>query len=245
MGHNFYRQHSQKASNRDVLNLEPYIKVDQEKITRKQVLFHGIRFNLDKDILQKIQQAQQTGRHLHISRELLTDLRYYALFEGDNHLQSGLTFCTYYLRSGSEEALMRSVISTDGDIFHQIKSDCLERPNFCRRIASAHYWLIDQLLSQLRLRAFLRLNQLSWGLSLLIVAVMVIPFVQLLMEVNPWLLLVPVVMSWLLQVVLKHLLRLLSPTIGRWVLRKLLSGLVSRKPLEKNIAKGILAWLVP
>jgi hypothetical protein len=122
--------------------LEPYIKVDKEKIARKRFLIHGIRFNLDKDILQKIQQAQHTGRHLHISRELLTDLRYYALLEEDNHLQSGLTFCTYYLRSGSEEALMRSVISADGDIFHQIKSDCLESPNFCRRIASAHYWLI-------------------------------------------------------------------------------------------------------
>ncbi len=245
MGHNFYRQHSQKASDRDGLNLEPYIKVDKEKIARKRFLIHGIRFNLDKDILQKIQQAQHTGRHLHISRELLTDLRYYALLEEDNHLQSGLTFCTYYLRSGSEEALMRSVISADGDIFHQIKSDCLERPNFCRRIASAHYWLIEQLMSQLRLRTLLRLNQLSWGLSLLIVAATVIPFLWPLMAANPWLLLAPVVMCWLLQVVLKRLLRLLSPTITRWALRRVLSGWLSRKPLEKNIAKGILAWLVP
>lgn len=245
MGHNFYRQHSQKASDRDGLNLEPYIKVDQEKITRKRVLIHGIRFNLDKDILQKIQQAQHTGRHLHISRELLTDLRYYALLEEDNHLQSGLTFCTYYLRSGSEEALMRSVISADGDIFHQIKSDCLERPNFCRRIASAHYWLIEQLMSQLRLRTLLRLNQLSWGLSLLIVAATVIPYIQHFMEANPLLLLAPVLMSWLLQVGLQRLLLLLLPTVRRWALRQLLSGLLSRKALKKKMAKGIMGWLVP
>jgi hypothetical protein len=242
---NGQRTKFQKASDRNGLNLEAYIKVDKERITGKRVLFHGIRFHLDKDILKSIQHAQETGRRLYISRELLADLRYYALIDGENRLQSGLTFCTYYLRRGSQEALMRSVISTDGDILHQIKSECLERPNFCRKIASAHYWLIDQLLGQLRLRAILRLNQLSWGLSLLIVATTAIAHIKQLMQVNPWTLLAPVVMAWLLQIGLQRLMRLFLPTVGRWALRRLLSGLLSRQPLEKNIAKGILAWLVP
>ncbi len=242
--HHLYRRRSHKASDQQGLNLEPYIKVDKERITRTRVVFHSIRFNLDKDILREIQQAKETGRHIHISRELLADVRYYALIEGENHLQSGLTFYTYYLRGGSEEALMRSVISTDGDIFHQIKSDCLERPNFCRQIASTHYWLIDQLLGQLRLRGLLRLNLLSWELSLLIVAAMVIPFVPQLMQVNLWMLLALVVMLLLLSIGLQRLLRLFLPTVGRWAVRQLLSSLISRKPRSKKIAKGILAWLV-
>jgi len=243
--HPLRQKHSQKVPNNNGLNLEPYIQVDKEQITRKRVLFHGIHFHLDKDILASIQQAQETGRPLEISRQLLADLRYYVLIDGESRLQSGLTFCTYYLRGGTEEALMRSVISTDGDIIHQIKSDCLERPNFCCRIASAHYWLIDQLLSQLRLRALLKVNLLSWGLSIAITAGTVIPHIQKFMQTSPWMLFAPVVMSWFLQVGLKRLLILLLPTVRRWALRQVLARLLSQSPLDKKIAKGILAWLVP
>jgi hypothetical protein len=239
--HHLSRKYFQESSDQNDLTLAACIQVNKERITRKRVLIHGIRFNLDKDILQRIQQAQATGQQLDISRELLADLRYYALIDGESRLQSGLTFCTYYLRGGSQEALMRSVISTDGDIIHQIKSNCLERPNFCRQIASAHYWLIDQLLGHLRLGALVKLRMLSWGLSLLIVGATVIPYAKQLWLVNPWTLLAPVVMSWLLQ----RLLRLLLPMIGSWALRRMLVSLVSGRFLEKRIAKGILARLVP
>lgn len=245
MPHSLHQKHFQKVSNNNGLNLEPYIQVDKERISRNRVRFHGIRFHLDKDVLASIQQAQETGRSLEISRQLLTDLRYYVLVDGESRLQSGLTFCTYYLWGGTEEALMRSVISTDGDIIHQIKSDCLERPKFCYTIASAHYWLIDQLLSQLRLRVLLKVNLLSWGLSISITAVTVIPYIQQLIQTNPLMLVAPVVMSWFLQVGLKRLLMLLLPTVGRWALRQLLARLLSPKPLDKKIAKGILTWLVP
>ena len=245
MHHHFYRKHSQKPSDRNGLNLEQYITIDTERITRNRRVFHSIRFNLDKDILKKIQQAKETGCHLYISRKLLADLRYYVLIDGENRLQSGLTFYTYYLPNDSKEALMRSVISTDGDIFHQIRSDCLEHPNFCHRLVSAHHWLIDQLLSQLRLGILLRLNWLSWTLSLLITGVIVILYIQQLMAVNLWLLLAPVVMVLLLQRILQPLLILFLPILRRWALRRLFSGLLSRKLLEKKIAKGILEWLVP
>lgn len=237
------RKHLQSSSDRNGLNLEGYIQVDKEKITRRRMLFHGIRFHLDKDVLKQIQQAQEAGYSLEISPELLADLRYYALTNGENRLQSGLTFCTYYLRNDSQEALMRSVISIDGDIIHQIKHDCLEHPNFCRTLVAAHYWLINQLLGQLRMRAFLKLNQLSWGLSVLIVVVTMIPYIKQLIQASPWTLLMPVVMSWLLQVVLRRLLRSFLPIMSRWILRRVLSGLLSSKPLEKRIARGILVRL--
>lgn len=243
MRYHHSQKHLQSSSDRKVLNLEQYIHIDKERITRRRILFHGIRFHLDKDILKKIQQAQELGDSLQISRELLADLRYYALTNGENCLQSGLTFCTYYLRDGSQDALMRSVISIDGDIIHQIKNDCLESPDFCSTLVSAHYWLIDQLLGQLRMRAFLKLNQLSWGLSVVIVVLTIIPYIQQFIQTNPWTLLIPVVMSWLLQVVLKRLLRSFLPIMSRWILRRVLSGLLSRKSLQKRIAKGILARL--
>jgi hypothetical protein len=240
--HHFYRQHSHKSAKQKGLNLEQYIKINQERITRRRVVFHSIRFNLNKDILEKIQHAQETGDHLCLSRELLADLRYYALIDPENHFQSGLTFYTYYWRGDSEESLMRSVILTDGEIFHQIQSDCLERPNFCRKITAAHYWLIEQILSQLRLHIFVRLSLLSWGLSLLIVVV-VMPFLLMLIPVNFLILLVTVVVLWLLQLVIKGLLYLFFPTISRWAVRQVLSGLLSHKLRPKKIAQEILTWL--
>jgi hypothetical protein len=219
----------------DSLDLEPYIKFEKERISRRQVVFHSIRFNLDKDILLKIQEAKTRGLRLYISRQLLADLREYAL------ISSGLTFSTYYLRGGAQEALMRSVIVADGDIFNQIRSDCLERPNFCNQVASAHYWIISQLLVQLRLGAFLKLKLLTWLLTLLIVSLVLIPLIILLVRVNLWLLLPLLIGALIVAVVLQ---RLLLPIVHNLLFRQMLSGLLSRQPFSKKLAKGVLARFV-
>ena len=244
MPHSISRKHSNKSWEHKALDLEPYIQFEQEQITRSRVVFYSIRFNLDKDVLQRIQYAREIGRRLYIAPKLLTDLRYYALIDSENNLQSELTFYTYYLRGADSEALMRSVISTDGEILHQIKSDCLEHADFCRQIAAAHYWLIAQLLSQLRIKAFLHLNGLAGALSWLIVAAIALPWVPLLIEVNPWLLLALLFMALILQRVLQNLMRSLLPRFSRWLLRRVFSGLLSHKPLEQKIAKGILVRFV-
>lgn len=245
MQHSISRKHSNKSGKRSALNLEPYIEFEQEQITRSRVVFHSVRFNLDQDVLQSIQYARDTGRHLDVSREFLTNLRCYALIDPENRLQSDLTFYTYYVGEGAPEAVLRSVISTDGEIFHQIKSDCLESPDWYRQIASAHYWLIDQLLSQLRLGTFVKVDRLLRLVSWFIAIAVAIAVVPLLIQINPWLLLALVLMAWLLQKVIYKLLRSLLPSCTRWTLRHLLSGLLSHKPLDRKIAKGFLARLEP
>ena len=64
MPHPLHQKHFHNVSNNDCLNLEPYIHVDKERITRNRVRVHGIHFQVDQDILASIQQAQETGRHL-------------------------------------------------------------------------------------------------------------------------------------------------------------------------------------
>ena len=236
------QQHSKKATSGKRLNLERYIKINQEKI-RSRILFHSISFHLDSEVLSKIQQAQQEGISLEISRELLGDLRYWALIHGENCLQTELTFYTYYWQDGFEEALMRSVISTDGDILHQIQSQCLEEPQFCQQIAAAHYWLIEQLLSKLRWERLVHLNQLAWVLSLLSTATIVITNFRELVQGELWMWLIPVVMSWVLKLVWQVLLSWLLPTFTRWFLRRLVSGLLSANRVEHQMARGILRWL--
>lgn len=243
MQYSISRKHSHNSLKRRSINLEPYIQFEQERITRSRVVFHSVRFNLDRDVLQSIQYAKDTGRRLDVSREFLADLRCYTLIDPENRLQSDLTFYTYYLGEGYPEAVMRSVISTDGEIFHQIKSDCLEHPDWYCQIVSAHYWLIEQLLSQLRIGRLVKVDRLAQMLSWLIAIAVALAFVPLLIEVNPWLLLALVLMVWLLQKIVYELLRSLLPSFSRWTLRYLLSGLLSHKPLNRKIAKGFLERL--
>jgi hypothetical protein len=224
-------------------NLDPHVAIARERIARSQVLCHGVRFHLDKDILAEIQRARETGRSVTISGQLLADLRVWALLGRENYPTSSLVFSTYYQQGDAEEALMRSTISPDGNILNQIRADCLERPDFCDNIAAAHYWLIAQLLGQLPLGAIRRFHWLPWGLSVVIVAVGVLPFIGLLVQVSPWLLIVPIVLIGLLQIVLRPLLVWLFPTLGCWQQRQLLSGLLSRQGWRRAIARRILARL--
>ncbi|NET58654.1 MAG: hypothetical protein F6K47_21610 [Symploca sp. SIO2E6] len=229
----------QQITNNKQLNLDRYIKINQERI-RSRVLLHSISFHLESELLTQIQQAQQTGSTLEISPELLTNLRYSALIDGENCLQTGLTFCTYYWQDGSEEALMRSVIATDGDILHQIRSDCLQEPQFCHQITGAHYWLIEQLLRQLRLGTLVNLNPLAWVLSLLTTVPIALTNLEKLLQGDPWMWLIPLVMSSLLKLVWQMLLSWFLPTVSRWFFRRLLSSLLSPNQMEHRMARKVL-----
>ncbi|MBZ8183151.1 hypothetical protein [Oscillatoria salina] len=223
--------------------LESCIEIVKEKITRKRVVFHGVNFYLSEAYLEQIELARETGAKLNLSRPFLTDWRYYALFDEQNRFQSGLTFSTYYEQGNSNIPLMRSVISLDGDILHQIANDCLSLPDFALKITSAHYWLIEQLLAQLRLEAQNWLNWFSWGLSLIIVAVTVLGNLEKLLPINPITLLAPLLMAWLLQVGIKRLLLLILPHFRRWLLRQLLFGMFSQSPQKRKFVLRLLGRL--
>jgi hypothetical protein len=83
------------------------------------------------------------------------------------NLQSGLTFNCYYQQPQiaasiyeKPDIVLQSTIFLSGDIFHKIRRDFLQDTN-CLIIVSAHYWLIEQLLSYLRKK----LNLLAWELA--------------------------------------------------------------------------------
>ncbi|MBD1923910.1 hypothetical protein H6F77_22990 [Microcoleus sp. FACHB-831] len=237
-------------SSRQDLNLEEYIKIEEVKDEQKRVQSRFIRFNLHPTVLDRILLAKATGRGLYIPRHLLAALRSYALLDAESRLQSGLTFCSYYYQPVSqhlaaETIVMRSVIALDGDVIHQIRRDCLENGERCRAIATAHYWLISQLLNSLRLKTYLLLSWLSWGLSLLIVAATIISKLDEFWLLHPFLQLATVLLLWLLQEILRRLLLLLLPSLGRWALRFLLRWMLSYNSTKRTIALGILARFVP
>ncbi|MBD2002413.1 MULTISPECIES: hypothetical protein [Cyanophyceae] len=237
MGNNF------AISSRKCLDLTAYIQVEEVKDEKGQVVFRFVRFNLDQNVIDRILQARTKGKDLCISPKRLGELRSYALLDAENRLQSGLTFCTYYYHVTREKVadniVMRSVISLDGDIIHQIRHDCLVDSTWCLAIATAHHWLVAQLLNNLHLKTALLLKWISWGLSLLVVLPTVIVYIQQLNLLN---LLVSLLTSWLLQIGFKRLLYLFFPLLNRWLLRQLLLRLLSSNLMEKKIAKGILEW---
>lgn len=112
---------------------------------------------------------------MYIPRQLVSNLRYYTLFNDAQrkHFQSGLTFYCYYNKTiensqipqGSfnqvqRKIILRSVLSLDGDIIHQVRKDFLQEPN-CEGIASAYYWLSEQLLASVQIN----FNLIAWVIA--------------------------------------------------------------------------------
>lgn len=152
-------------------------------------------FNLDEQALQKIHQTRIRSCPLYIPLHLrILLLRYTLSYIGiitpnrrkkaNIYLLPGLTFYTCY--SDSQEVqrldysyltpsivekkkLLRSVISPDGDILHQISSSSLKHPYFSE-ISANHHWLTAQLLNHLH-------ANLSWIPQLIWIAFTISNFV--------------------------------------------------------------------
>lgn len=153
-------------------NLASYIKIEEGQIF----------FNLDEEALRKIHQSRIRNCPLYVPCSLRKRLLRNALLKREVrtlnrrkteiYLQPGLTFYTCY--SDKQETqkldhsyftpstikkknLLRSVISPDGDILHQICSSSLQHPDF-PEISAAHHWLTVQLLNHLHAN----LNWIPW-----------------------------------------------------------------------------------
>lgn len=144
-------------------NLASYITIEEGQVF----------FNLNEQALRKIYQVRIRDfplyvpccLHLRLLRDALLkrEVRKLNRRKTTIYLQPGLTFYTcysdeqqtqkldhsYFIPSMIEKKkLLRSVISPDGDILHQICSSSLQHPYF-PEINAAHHWLTVQLLNHL------------------------------------------------------------------------------------------------
>jgi len=229
------------------LHLDAYIRIEEWKDKQGQGQSRFILFNLDQQLLDGILQAKAEKLRLEISEGLLTELRSYALVDGESRLQSGLTFCTAYrfelgrkrVPSAAEEIILRSVISLDGEIINQIRRDSLQDGTWCLAIATAHHWLISQLLYQLRIQAREVPHRVAWGLALFIVALIAILCIGLAIA-HPWLWIIFAGLVWLLQFWGHRLLNQFVP----WIYLQLLWQMRSPYPIVRKIVREILTQLV-
>jgi hypothetical protein len=129
------------------------IQIEQIRLTRQRIVPQSISFNLNQVNLEKIELAQASKQQLYLSSTLLADLRYYALLNQDNCCQLELTFRTYYQQQQEKIAVLESVISLDGKIIQQIRSDYLSNISLLKNLTNAHSWLIIEILKQLSLKS--------------------------------------------------------------------------------------------
>ena len=214
-------------------NLASYIKIEEGQFF----------FDLDEQALRKIHQARIRNYPLYVPCSLRILLLRLALShigvttsnrrkKANTYLLPGLTFYTCYADGQEDQKLehtyftpsrakkkklLRSLISPDGDILHQICSSSLQHPYFSE-ISSTHHWLTTQLLNHLyanlnwipQLIRFALTAGYIWvfwpqGILSLLIKELVISLVPPLLINILWMWVQPLVIRWTLARILSSL----------------------------------------
>ncbi len=222
-------------------------------------------FDLDAETVARIQEAIAQQETLLLSRERIAQLRQSAIWDDRDRqfLQSGLTFCTCYPVQRRSQAtpgcpptaaglprtiVLRTVVSLDGDILNQVRSDYLAHPD-CRAIAGAHYWLVAQLTDQLDISLSQYLESRVGRLLRLLPWTPVVYSIlhqgqQFTLEsFGTWAsqAFLELGLAWVLQVGLQWLITSLLSLTGRLALRYALSP----SPALRKIANQLLGRFIP
>ena len=220
-----------RSSRKD--NLASYIKIEEGQFF----------FDLDEQALRKIHQARIRNYPLYVPCCLRILLLRLALShigvttsnrrkKANTYLLPGLTFYTCYADKqegqklkhtyftpsrAKKKKLLRSLISPDGDILHQICSSSLQHPYFSE-ISAAHHWLTTQLLNHL----YANLNWIPRSIWVVLTGVCIWwPWRQGILSLS----IKELVISLVLPLLLKILWMWLQPLVVRWSLARILSCL--------------------
>ncbi len=217
---------SKQRRQRD-LKLRSVVRLVKERTPENEILCHGVTFHLDPVSLNRIRMAQAQGQHLSVPRPFLMALLRYVLVNHQGQLQSAISFITFYPLMSSEEAVLKTWISMDGDIIHQVCASCLEHEALALKLSTAHYWLIHQLLGRLTFEVTGLLNRVAWGLSGGLTALYVLRDVPGLLQGNAVMwgreLAIACILPWLSQTVLhRGILPKLAPLVRQYILNRVL-----------------------
>lgn len=219
------RDRDRQTSTR-LLKLDRAIRVIKERVSSRQTLCHGISFHLDSASLSRVRLAQARQQKLHITRSFLESFRQYVLFDPQGHLQTGVTFFTFYQLGEQEHPLLKTFLSLDGDIIHKIAADCLQDERLVQDLMAAHYWLIQQLFQRLQLQIQQFLDRLSWGSTAVLVGGYWFNQWQQFLQANPRQKLIEFALtvgaSWLLKWLVQQGLKWIAPWLQRQLIRRLL-----------------------
>lgn len=241
---------SDRQANQRHRFLSSCIKVKQTRISRQTTIPHQVYFELNSDIIAKIEEIKAEYGSLALKPEQLTDLRYYGLINSgllDNvdkisSEQYSLVFSSSYLPIDSQiqTTVVRSTINLQGQILQEIQQDLWQDPQLSSKVVQAHHWLTAEILRQLPLETKSHTSEVFWALWAIsaIASTLVIWYFLLL----PFLLklVINIVSFYFFKVLLKYLI---DNQLKKWILSQLTSGCLAHQTSKRQLGFKILSLL--
>lgn len=224
-----------------------YISIEEHRVSRYKTIPQQVKFEFDPDNLEAITQMQVNHNFLSFDSELLTNLRYYSLWQSNNIMRSGLTFTSYYCQGTQKIAVISSNISAQGQISQKIRHDFFVNFSLLNKILKAHYWSIEQIFKQLSLTDQKKSYFLSWIFSLLITFGMVLLIFNFLPSIF-WMSAISAIPTSLISIIIFFILTkiiiqyLAKKYLLKLILQQLLFGFFSHNATRRKLGFTLLSY---
>lgn len=210
------------------------LRIEQKRISRRCSIPDRISFNLNQEILSQINILRNQQQKISFSSDNLTELRYYFLLKCSKDSRLGITFTTHYQQSNYNTAIIKSVVYLSGKTQQYI----LDNRELCQAIVEAHYWLIEQILTQIPIK-FHKSILLLWLISLGIVMIFFAPLILIFVPNFFW---AKVLLLLAIAVVIFKILQYFRHRyLSSWLLEQLLFGIFSSSTKRRNIGLNLLS----
>ena len=230
--------------------LSSCIRIKKTRISRRSIIPSQVCFQLDPEMLSKIEAAQATNGNLVLEPQQLANLRYYTLINSavtkqSNDLypaESSLTFSTSYLftQEQPEITVVRSVIDLEGKIEQRVQQDLWQNRQLLPRVIQAHHWLVWQILRQLPLKTRNNTSLIVWSLWFLI-AIAITPLIWYFLPLHFVVKLIIVCGFYcLLKAYIQHFI---NKQFKAWILHQLSFGFLSNQTHKRQLGFHILSFL--
>ena len=224
-----------------------YISIEEQQVSRYKTIPQQVNFEFNPKNLDAIAQMQANRNSLSFNSELLTNLRYYSLWQSNNIMRSGLIFTSYYCQGEQKIAVISSNISAQGHISQQIRHDFFVNFSLLKKIFNAHYWSIEQIFKQLPLTYQKKSYLLFWIFPLLITSGIMFLILHLLPDIfwqNAIAALPAVVISTIIFfIVTKFIIQYLAKKyLVKFILQQLLFGAFSYNSTRREFGFTLLKY---
>ena len=216
-----------------------YITIEEQRVSRHKTIPQQVNFEFNPESLDAIAKMQINHNSLSFDAELLTNLRYYSLWQCHNILRSGLRFTSYYCQGEQKIAVVSSNISVQGQISQKIRHDFFVNFSILKKIINAHYWSIEQIFKQLPLTYQKKCYLISWIFPSLITFGIVILILNFLSAIF-WLNVIAVIIIFILtKLIIQYLAK---KYLANFLLQQLLFGSFSYNVTRRKLGFSLLTY---
>ena len=222
--------------------LSSCIKVEEKRVSRHASIPSQVYFELNSDIVARINEINAEHGSLHLEPQQLTNLRYYSLINSPlaKSDRLSLVFSSNYSFSGDRVpiAVVRSTIDISGKIAQEIRQDLWQDVCLSSQVIQAHHWLTAEILRQLPLESKNRTNLIFWALWLTSASAFIL-IVWFLLPLLFWLKVITILAFLLVsKLLLKYLIKY---RLKQWIINRLTYGWLGNKTNKRQLGFKLLS----